>query len=266
MILSAGQGSRLGALTESTPKCLLSFAGHPLLDWQLAALRSAGVRQVAVVAGFQADAVRARTQAWDGPGFACGIIENTAFATTENIVSAWLARDVFLSGDTILLNGDTIISGGLVRRVLGQVHAPVNVSVDRKPAYDDDDMKVCLEGTRVQAIGKTLGPQESHAEAIGLSIYSGSGGRLFINALEALAQRQDGRGRYYLSAVDALARQGQVGAVSIGDAPWAEVDFPHDLEKAEHAAAACAACPDTASGFALANLAATPQLLSVAAE
>ena len=266
MILSAGQGSRLGALTERTPKCLLSFAGRTLLDWQLAALRGAGVSRVAIVAGFQADAVRQRAAAWDAPGFACGIIENTDYATTENIVSAWMAREVFLAGNTLLLNGDTIISGGLVRRVLAQIKAPVSVSVDRKPVYDDDDMKVCLDGTQVQAIGKTLLPQQSHAEAIGLSIYAGSGGRQFIHALETMAERPDGRARYYLSAVDALARQGQVGAVSIGQAPWAEVDFPHDLEKAEHAAAKCAACPDTANGFALASLAARPEPVSLAAE
>jgi GTP:adenosylcobinamide-phosphate guanylyltransferase len=32
IILSAGQGSRLGALTNDRPKCLIPFAGRSLLD------------------------------------------------------------------------------------------------------------------------------------------------------------------------------------------------------------------------------------------
>jgi mannose-1-phosphate guanylyltransferase len=35
LLLAAGRGSRLGALTESTPKCLVSIAGRPLLDYWL---------------------------------------------------------------------------------------------------------------------------------------------------------------------------------------------------------------------------------------
>ena len=35
IILSAGQGSRLGHLTDDRPKCLIDFGGRTLLDRQL---------------------------------------------------------------------------------------------------------------------------------------------------------------------------------------------------------------------------------------
>ena len=38
IILSAGQGSRLGHLTDDRPKCLIEFGGRSLLDRQLDAL------------------------------------------------------------------------------------------------------------------------------------------------------------------------------------------------------------------------------------
>ena len=38
IILSAGQGSRLGHLTDDKPKCLIDFNGRTLLDRQLDAL------------------------------------------------------------------------------------------------------------------------------------------------------------------------------------------------------------------------------------
>ena len=42
IILSAGQGSRLGALTHDRPKCLIPFAGRSLLDRQLDTLAANG--------------------------------------------------------------------------------------------------------------------------------------------------------------------------------------------------------------------------------
>jgi mannose-1-phosphate guanylyltransferase len=39
-LLAAGRGSRLGALTQSTPKCLVPIAGRPLLDYWLEQLDS----------------------------------------------------------------------------------------------------------------------------------------------------------------------------------------------------------------------------------
>ena len=34
IILAAGRGSRMGALTDPAPKCLTTLAGQTLLDWQ----------------------------------------------------------------------------------------------------------------------------------------------------------------------------------------------------------------------------------------
>ena len=49
IILAAGRGSRMGSLTDRVPKCLVSLAGRPLLEWQKAALRKAGIDTVALI-------------------------------------------------------------------------------------------------------------------------------------------------------------------------------------------------------------------------
>ena len=46
IILSAGQGSRLGHLTDDRPKCLIEFGGRSLLDWQLDTLAANGVDEI----------------------------------------------------------------------------------------------------------------------------------------------------------------------------------------------------------------------------
>ena len=47
-LLAAGRGTRLGSLTQETPKCLLPIAGRPLIDHWFDALRNGGVRDVLV--------------------------------------------------------------------------------------------------------------------------------------------------------------------------------------------------------------------------
>ncbi|MBI5058523.1 nucleotidyltransferase family protein [candidate division KSB1 bacterium] len=47
-LLAAGVGSRLGALTEHTPKCLLPIGGRPLLDFWFEAFAAAGVTDVLI--------------------------------------------------------------------------------------------------------------------------------------------------------------------------------------------------------------------------
>jgi len=58
IVLAAGVGSRLGALTQRTPKCLLPVGGRPLLDYWFDSLQQAGVSEVLINLHHQADQVR----------------------------------------------------------------------------------------------------------------------------------------------------------------------------------------------------------------
>ena len=57
IILSAGQGSRLGHLVDDRPKCLIDFNGRSLLDRQLDTLEACGVHEAVVVTGFHDELV-----------------------------------------------------------------------------------------------------------------------------------------------------------------------------------------------------------------
>lgn len=57
VVLAAGRGTRLGAISEDTPKALVPVAGVPVIDRILDALMADGFDAVVVVTGHRADEV-----------------------------------------------------------------------------------------------------------------------------------------------------------------------------------------------------------------
>jgi choline kinase len=255
IILSAGQGTRLLPYTASTPKCLLPVQDQrPLLGVQLRALASAGIEDVTVVTGFRAPQVDAYLWQNPVPDMRVRTIYNRFFECADNLISCWQARGEMQS-DFMILNGDTLFSPRVIRRLLAAPPAPITLTIDAKPEYDDDDMKVELSADgRVTAVAKTLDPTRSDGESIGMMSFRGEGPRLFGEALDDMVWRPSASRAYYLSTIDRLAATGCVHSVSIEGLWWGEVDTPEDLLRVRSAlgSAAPVCRPDRrpASGYA----------------
>jgi choline kinase len=229
IILSAGKGSRLLPLTADRPKCLIELSGRSLLEWQLDALGEAGIGEAVVVTGFRDDLVDSVAAARSG----VRTLFNPFYHVADNLGSVWMAR-AELDSDTLLLNGDTLVSPDLLATVLGAETGPIAVTVDEKESYDADDMKVLRDGDRLVRIGKALEPGRYNAESIGLIAFRGGGAALFADQVERMMRQPDGTRRWYLRAIDALAQAGaDVRTVSIRGEEWQEVDFPEDVEAAK---------------------------------
>ncbi|HEU0100183.1 MAG TPA: phosphocholine cytidylyltransferase family protein [Allosphingosinicella sp.] len=228
IILSAGKGSRLLPLTAERPKCLIELNGKSLLEWQLDALQGAGMADIVVVTGFAEEKVAEVAARRSG----VRTLFNPFYHVADNLGSVWMAR-AELDRDTLLLNGDTLVSPALLGRVLQADPGPIAVTVDEKGSYDSDDMKVLRDGDRLLRIGKALEPGQYNAESIGLLAFRGEGPGLFAGQVERMMRQPDGTRRWYLRAIDALAQSGaDVRTVSIKGEEWQEVDFPEDVEAA----------------------------------
>ena len=232
IILSAGQGRRLRSLTENTPKCLLPILGKPIIEWQIDALLSSGVNEITVVTGFQSTLVETLLRQRYRGG-QVNTIFNPFFEVADNLASCWIAR-LAMDRDFLLLNGDTIFDGSLLAQVLDSDPAPITLSVDRKPTYDADDMKVQLdERDWVKHVSKTLPPDQIDAESIGLIFFREHGPQLFRDAVEAALRHQAQLKSWYLTIIDALAGKQIVKACPISRHRWCEIDFAADLARAE---------------------------------
>lgn len=229
IILSAGQGTRLGRLTADRPKCLLPVRGETtLLETQLNALAAYGVDEACVVTGFGAAQVERHLRERRLPTPAVRTLYNPFYGTTDNLVSCFAARGE-MSEPFLLLNGDTVFETPVLERLLASPPALLTLAVNRKPSYDADDMKVSLEGGRLRAVGKQLSPDRVDAESIGLMLFRGDGPLHFRRALEHAMRRPSACRAWYLSVVDALARTHRVETVAITGLGWWEVDRPGDL-------------------------------------
>lgn len=232
VILSAGQGKRLLPLTERRPKCLLTFNGRTLLEWQIACLAQNGIRDITVVTGFQADAVEAALRARPADGVVVRTRFNPFFEVADNVGSCFLARDLMVDGPFMLINGDTLFHPTVVARALAQATGDITVTIDEKARYDDDDMKVHHEDGQLMEIGKTLSAEISNGESIGMLFFSSVGGKRFAAALEETLHDPAGLKRWYLSVINTLAHRSPVQVAKIPDGDWCELDFPKDLAAA----------------------------------
>jgi choline kinase len=236
IVLSAGQGRRLLPLTADTPKCLLPIEGErTVLELQLEALAACDVTNVTVMLGFGREQVEAHLARRRPHRVSVRTRYNPFYAVSDNLVTCWLASSD-MRDDFVLLNGDTLFDAAILERALARSTGPVTITVDRKPTYDEDDMKVVTgRDGRLLTVGKTIPPAEAHGEAIGLSVFRGVGCHAFRRALERAIHDPGAVRRWYLDVIATLAQTLPVTCASIEGLWWCEIDTAADLAAARDA-------------------------------
>src|ERR1019366_10510969 len=120
VILAAGRGSRMGALAEGRPKCLVELAHKPLIRRQIAALRAGGVSDIGIVRGYLGHMI-------DIQDVSC--FENPRWAET-NMVMSLVAAASWLQADSVVISyADIFYRQDIVRDVIA-------ASGDLVVAYD----------------------------------------------------------------------------------------------------------------------------------
>jgi len=233
VVLSAGQGKRLLPLTASEPKCLLPVDGdRGVLELQLRAIAACGIDRATILVGFGAERVEHLIATQRIPGITVDAIFNPFYATTDNLITCWMAREA-MNEDFLLLNGDTLFEDDVLRSVLEGPRAPITVTINHKPEYDDDDMKVTLgPGGRLRAIGKKIPTEEVDGESIGMLLFRDAGVQAWRDMLDRTIRSPDALNAWYLSAVNEMAQSTEIGTTAITGMWWQEIDSPEDLELA----------------------------------
>jgi choline kinase len=257
MVLAAGAGRRLRPDTDALPKALLPVDGQvTILDIALRNLAAVGLRDIVIVVGYAADAVRDRLAGLEREhGVRLTLVDNDRAEEWNNAYSLWLAREHFAAG-ALLVNGDTVHPVSVEKTLLaagqgsaeqvsaghGAVAAPqagIVIAVDDIKRLADEEMKVIIDsGGRLTRITKLMDPALAYGEYIGATLIAASAAAPLAAALEATWRRDPSL--YYEDGFQELAdRGGAIGVAPIGEVEWVEVDNHDDLRRAREIAARC---------------------------
>jgi choline kinase len=242
MVLAAGAGRRLRPDTDALPKALLPVDGQvTILDIALRNLAAVGLRDIVIVVGYAADAVRDRVASLEREhGVRLRLVDNDRAEDWNNAYSLWLAREHFAAG-ALLVNGDTVHPVSVEKTLLAAAQAGPGliIAVDDIKRLADEEMKVIVgSGDRVTKITKLMDPALAHGEYIGATLIGASAAAPLAAALEATWRRDPSL--YYEDGFQEFTdRGGVIGVAPIGEVEWVEVDNHDDLRRARQIAARC---------------------------
>ena len=227
IILAAGKGSRLNGTAKESPKCLVEAGGMTLVERQIRLLERAGIRDIAVVVGCQADRVRR----------ACGhrvtYVENTQYAQTNSMYSLWMARPLLYEG-FVVLNCDVLFHPDLLDDLLSSRHENALLLAYREadqPAFGDEEMKVKVRCGRVVDMSKTMDPSEADGENLGIVKFGPAGAATLVDIMDRLIDGGSVRD-WAPRAFAEFARTNALQAIGTRGLPWIEIDFPEDYHRA----------------------------------
>jgi choline kinase len=225
VILAAGRGNRLRDVTGNRPKCLARVGALTLLGWQMRALNSCGIHDIAVVAGYGADEVRREC------GGETQFVVNTRHDTTNSLYSLWLARHLLMDG-FIVLNCDVLLHDQLLRDLLmAPAEDALLMAAVGDQVYSDEEMKISVAGGCVAAIAKTLEPEITDGENVGVAKFGRAGAAILVDEIGRVLT--DGGLREWLpKAFDGFARVRPLRVVETRGFPWTEIDSPEDYRHA----------------------------------
>ena len=226
VILMAGSGSRLVAGGHILPKPLIPIGGRTVFSYTIDALTKAGIKTVHVVTGRNRDVLLAGLIQLIPAGVKLNPIHNPEWQKQNGL--SVLAAAPYVSAPFFLTMGDHLFQPSIVERLLNEADASeLNLAIDRKLSSiidPEDAMKARTRSDRLIAIGKDL--RDYDAIDTGLFVCPTE----FFDYLER--SKRDGDCSL-ADGVRAMATDGIVRAIDIGEAWWQDIDTPEMLAAAE---------------------------------
>lgn len=224
----------MGELTATKPKCLVEVGGRSLLDWQLAAMRAAGIDDIAIVTGYQADAI---------PTLGLKRFKNPRWSSTNMVRSLQCASEWLAAHETVVSYSDIIFDKAAVS-VLRSCTAPIGVTYDPswlslweerfdEPLSDAESFDVG-PGSILRDIGRTnVTMEEISGQYMGLLLFRPEGWVEFSRHVTEMDPEIADK----IHMTNMLQRIIDAGRISIEALPyegrWAEIDDIRDREVAE---------------------------------
>ena len=229
IILAAGIGKRLLAVSNGRPKCLVEVGGKSLLARLIESLVAVGVGDVVVVTGFGDAAVRAAIGR--GPaGARVRFAFNPRFREGA-ILSLYTARDA-LDAPALVMDADVLCPTAMLARLVGSRY-PDCFLLDASVENTGEEQMLLVRDGWVRNIVRGGAPgYELSGESVGFLKLSAPGARRLRALLDARVAAGH-TGIEHEEVYPELLAAIEVGYERVDGMPWTEVDFPEDVVRAE---------------------------------
>lgn len=226
-ILAGGLGSRLGAITATTPKPILPVGGRPFLYWLMREMTRYGVEEFLILSGHLAGQVRATVDA-----IAASLPRKVAVRYSEEPVRAGTGGALYHARDQLdprflLLNGDSLLDFNLAAMLAAAATDPDEVlgRIAIRPVPDASRYGVVsTEADRLTAFRPR--PPEGAPAAPGRI----NGGVYLLS--RAVAERATAICSLEADILPDLAQAGRLRA-SVADGYFIDIGIPPDFARAQ---------------------------------
>jgi choline kinase len=231
IILAAGRGSRMKSMTDERPKCLVELKGRTLLDRQINAIKTAGIKQISIVTGYKRELLSIN-----------GIKEfhNSNWAET-NMVSSLACADEWLEVEPCIVSYSDIFYDPTAINLLIENQAPIAITYDphwielwgrrfSDPLVDAETLRLNNNQTIVEIGNKPKSVQEIQGQYMGLLRFTPEGWNELVTVRETLSSKA--RKSIHMTAM--LQKIVEADKIRIAAMPytgdWGEIDSKKDLE------------------------------------
>lgn len=176
IILAAGRGGRMKNLTDERPKCLIKLGGKTLLEWQLSALRKAGITEIAIVTGYRREMLT---------GLGLSEFYNPRWLDT-NMTSSLACAEQWLLNEPCIVSYSDIFYDAKAILSLMKCAAPLAITYDPNwlelwakrfddPLSDAETFRLKPDGNLAEIGGKPRSPKEIEGQYMGLLRFTPGG-------------------------------------------------------------------------------------------
>lgn len=230
IILAAGRGSRMRHMTDDRPKCLVELHGRPLLEWQLGALRNAGITDIGIVTGYKRELLEYQ-----------GLVDfhNSRWEETNMVTSLACASEWLDTEPCIVSYSDIFYEASAVEALMGSM-ADLAVTYDSNwqglwekrfsdPLLDAETFRLNADGTLKEIGNKPQTVDEVEGQYMGLLRFTPRGWTE-ITRIRALVDSKESDLMHMTGTLQKVIEEGRITIQALPyHEQWGEVDSVEDL-------------------------------------
>jgi L-glutamine-phosphate cytidylyltransferase len=228
IILAAGRGSRMGSLTSNLPKCRTVLFGKELIQWQLDALKDAGIFETAIIRGYLSETF----------DFDVNYFENKRWAETNMVSTLVSARQWLETSTNIVSYADIVYSPESVSTLIDG-NGDIVITYDpnwydlwslrfENPLSDAETFKL-HNGVITEIGNKANSINEIEGQFMGLIKITNNGWKTINKYLNDFTPKEVDKMDMTMLLSGLINSGIEVNAVPISD-KWMEVDSESDLK------------------------------------